>query len=213
MLIGRLFFATVLGYTIGAFPTGVVVTRLLKKPDVRLSGSGHMGGLNTYRQAGVAGGLVTALVDIGKGVLAAWLAQRLTGTSWALPVAGVAAIAGHCWSAYIGFAGGMGLGTMAGLFFWQQPVVPFIGAALWGLGYLLFVGAALWGLGYLLLRESPRSVMVMTVLIVPVFWLLGHFGYASPEVMALGIGGAGVIFIRHLTQLRVYDRRAMAAVE
>jgi glycerol-3-phosphate acyltransferase PlsY len=198
MLIGRLFFAAVLGYTIGAFPTGVVVTRLLKKPDVRFSGSGHMGGLNTSRQAGVAGGLVTALVDIGKGVLAAWLAQRLTGTSWALPVAGVAAIAGHCWSAYIGFAGGMGLGTMAGLFFWQQPVVPFIGAALWGLSYLL-------------LRESPRSVMVMTVLIVPVFWLLGHFGYASPEVMALGIGGAGVIFIRHLTQLRVYDRRAAAA--
>jgi len=198
MLIGRLFLAAVLGYAFGAFPTGVVVTGLLKKPDVRLSGSGHMGGLNTYRQAGVAGGLVTALVDTGKGVLAAWLAQRLTGTSWALPVAGVAAIAGHCWSAYIGFAGGMGLGTMAGLFFWQQPVVPFIGAALWGLGYLL-------------LRDSPRSVMVMTVLIVPVFWLLGHFGYASPEVMALGIGGAGGIFIRHLTQLRVYDRRAAAA--
>ena len=198
MLIGRLFLAAVLGYAIGAVPTGVVVTRLLKKPDVRSSGSGHMGGLNTYRQAGVAGGLVTALVDIGKGVLAAWLAQRLTGTSWALPVAGVAAIAGHCWSAYIGFAGGMGLGTMAGLFLWQQPVAPLIGAALWGLGYLP-------------LRESPRSVMVMTVLIVPVFWLLGHFGYASPEVMALGIGGAGVIFIRHLTQLRVYDRRAAAA--
>lgn len=193
MLIGRLLIAAVLGYALGAFPTGVVVTRLLKKPDVRFSGSGHMGGLNTYRLAGIAGGVITALVDMGKGVLAAWLALTLTGTSWALPAAGAAAVAGHCWSAYIGFAGGMGLGTMGGLFLWQQPLV-------------VFIGAALWGLGYLLLRDSPRAVMVMAVLMVPVFWLLGRFGYGSPEVMTLGIGGAGVIFMRHLTQLHVYDQ-------
>jgi len=31
--------------------------------------------------------------------------------------------------------------------------------------------------------------MVMSVLMVPVFWLPESFGYASPEVMALGIGG------------------------
>lgn len=193
MLIGRLFVAVVLGYAIGAFPTGVLVTRVLGKPDVRFSGSGHMGGLNTYRMAGVAGGVITALVDMSKGVLAAWLALRLTGTSWALPAAGVAAVAGHCWSVYIGFAGGMGLGTLSGLFLWQQPLA-------------VFIAVALWGLGYLLLRSSPRAVMIMAVLMVPAFWLLGRFGYASPQVMALGIGGAGVIFIRHLTQLHVYER-------
>jgi len=194
MFIARLLIAAILGYVVGAFPTGVLVTRLLKRPDVRFSGSGHIGGLDTYRMAGVAGGAITALVDLSKGVLAAWLALRLTGTSWALPVAGVAAVAGHCWSVYIGFAGGMGLGTLSGLFLWQQPLA-------------VFIAVALWGLGYLLLRSSPRAVMIMTVLMVPVFWLLGHFGYASPEVMALGIGGAGVVFLRHLTQLHVYDRR------
>jgi len=197
MLIGCLLIAAVLGYVVGAFPTGVLVTRLLKRPDVRFSGSGHIGGLNTYRQAGIPGGAVTALVDVGKGVLAAWLAVRLTGTSWALPAAGIAAVAGHCWSAYIGFAGGMGLGTLSGLFLWQQPLA-------------VFIAVALWGLGYLVLRSSPRAVMIMTVLMVPAFWLLRHFGYVSPEAMALGIGGAGVVFIRHLTQLHVYDQRAAA---
>ncbi|MBC8446818.1 MAG: glycerol-3-phosphate acyltransferase [Chloroflexi bacterium] len=194
MLIGRLLIAAVLGYLIGSFPTGVLVTRLLQKPDVRFSGSGHMGGLNTYRLTGLPGGLITALVDVGKGVLAAWLALRLTGTSWALPAAGVAAIVGHCWSVYVGFAGGMGLGTIVGLFFWQQPLLPFIGAALWGLLYLL-------------LRDSPRAVMIIAVLMVPVFWLFGRLGHVSPEAMVLGIGGLGVIFLRHLTQLSVYDRR------
>jgi hypothetical protein len=52
--------------------------------------------------------------------------------------------------------------------------------------------------------------MIMTVLMLPVFRLLGNFGYASPEAVVLGIGGVGVIFIRHFTQLRVYDQRAAA---
>jgi len=78
---------------------------------------------------------------------------------------------------------------------------------------------ALWGLGYLLLRrrpsaersrQSPRAVMLMAMLMLPVFRLLGSFGYASPEAVVLGIGGIGVIFIRHLTELRVYDQRAAA---
>jgi len=194
MLFGRLLIAAALGYLFGSFPTGVLVTRLLKKPDVRFSGSGHMGGLNVYRLAGIVAGAITALVDMGKGVLAAWLAVRLTGTPWALPAAGMAAVAGHCWSIYIGFHGGMGLGTLVGLFFWQQPLLP-------------FVGAALWGLIYLPLHDSPRAVMLMAVLMVPVFWLFGRLGLVSSEAMVLGIGGLGVIFLRHLSQLSVYDRQ------
>ena len=197
MLIGRLLIAAVFGYIVGSFPTGVLVTRLLGKPDLRSSGSGHTGGLNVYRLAGLAWGVVTMLVDVSKGVLAAWLAVKLTGTPWALPAAGMGAVAGHCWSAYAGFAGGMGLSTLSGLFLWQQPLV-------------LPIAVALWGLGYLLLRNSPRAVMLMTVLMVPVFWLMRSVGYASPEAAVLGIGGVGVIFIRHLTQLRIYDQRAVA---
>jgi len=197
MLIGRLLIAAVFGYLVGSFPTGVLVTRLLGKPDVRFSGSGHTGGSNVYRLAGLAWGVVTMLVDVSKGVLAAWLAVTLTGTPWALPAAGMGAVAGHCWSAYAGFAGGMGLSTLGGLLLWQQPLaVP--------------TAVALWGLGYPLLRNSPRAVMLMAVLMVPVFWLLRSVNYISPEAAVLGIGGVGVIFIRHLTELRLYDQRASA---
>ena len=72
------------------------------------------------------------------------------------------------------------------------------------------IAVALWGLGYLLLRNRPRAVMFMTVLMSPVFWLLGNFGYASPQVAALGIVGVGLIFVRNLTQLHLYDQRAAA---
>ena len=50
--------------------------------------------------------------------------------------------------------------------------------------------------------------MINHLLMLPVFRLLGSLGYASLEVVVLGMGGVGVIFIRHLTQLRVYDQRA-----
>jgi glycerol-3-phosphate acyltransferase PlsY len=197
MLIGRLLIAAALGYLIGSFPSGVLVTRLLGKPDPRFVGSGHTGGLNVYRLAGIAGIALTGLGDVGKGLLAAWLALRLTGTPWALPAAGMGAVAGHCWSAYIGFAGGMGLGTLGGLFLWQWPlVVP--------------VAMALWGLAHLLLRDSPRGVMAMTVVMVPIFFWLGRLGHLSPWATALGIGGVAIIFVRHLTQLPLYDRRARA---
>lgn len=202
ILIGRLLIVAVFGYLVGAFPTGVLVARLLGKPDPRFSGSGHTGGLNVYRLAGITWGAATALVDASKGALAAWLAVRLTGSPWALPAAGLGAVAGHCWSVYggrtrFGFAGGMGLSTLSGLFLWQQPLaVP--------------IAVALWSLGYLLLRNSPRAVMLMAVLMPPVFWLLGTFGYASPQAVVLGIGGVGVIFVRHLTQLPIYDQRAAA---
>jgi glycerol-3-phosphate acyltransferase PlsY len=197
MLIGRLLIAAVLGYLIGSFPTGLLLTRLLGKRDIRMTGSGHTGGLNVSRSAGFVWGAFTGLADAGKGVLAAWLALRLTGTPWALPAAGMGAVVGHCWSAYIGFAGGMGLGTLGGLFLWQWPlVVP--------------LAAALWGLGALLLRDSPRGVMAMTVVMVPIFWVLGRLGHLSPYATALGIGGVAIIFVRNLTQLPLYDRRALA---
>jgi acyl-phosphate glycerol 3-phosphate acyltransferase len=184
----------------------VLVIRLLGKPDLRFSGSGHTGGLNVYRLAGLAWGVFTMLVDVGKGVLAAWLAVRWMGTPWALPAAGIGAVAGHCWSAYVGFAGGMGMSTLGGLFLWQQPLAVPIAVALWGLGYLLLRNSRSAERS----RRSPRAVMLMTVLMVPVFWLLRSAGYVSLEASALGIGGVGVIFVRHLTQLHLYDQRAVA---
>jgi glycerol-3-phosphate acyltransferase PlsY len=193
-LTGRLLIAAAMGYLAGSFPSGVLVTRLLGRPDPRFAGSGHIGGRNVWRLAGFGWGVVTALVDAGKGVLAAWLALRLTGTPWALTAAGMGAVAGHCWSLYIGFAGGMGLGALGGLFLWQGPLaVP--------------VAAALWGLGYRLLRDSPRGVMAMNVVMVPVFLTLARLGYLSPQATALGIGGVAIVFLRHLTQLPLYDRR------
>jgi hypothetical protein len=72
---------------------------------------------------------------------------------------------------------------------------------------LVPLASALWGLGYLLLRNSPRGVMAMNMVMVPVFLVVHRTGHLSLEATALGIGGVAIVFVRHLTQLPHYDGR------
>jgi glycerol-3-phosphate acyltransferase PlsY len=171
----------IIGYLIGAFPTGVVVTRLWGVPDVRQVGSGHVGTTNTYRQAGLLAAVLVALVDLFKGVGAVLVGLALTGNPWTLPVAGVAAVAGHCWSVYISFRGGMGLATAGGIFLWLLPGGPVIFTAIW-----LATRA--------LLHHTARAVMVGMVLGTPITLLIWR--PALPVVvytLAVGV----VLLIRH----------------
>jgi glycerol-3-phosphate acyltransferase PlsY len=178
--------AGIIGYLIGAIPTGVLITRLWRAPDVRQVGSGHVGTTNTYRQAGLVAAVLVALVDLFKGVAVVWLGLALTRDLWALPVAGVAAVAGHCWSVYIGFQGGMGLATAGGIFLWQLPGGPVIFTAIW------LVARAL-------LRHTARAVMVGLLLGAPISILLWR---PSLPVTAYTLAVVVVLLIRHISDFR-----------
>jgi glycerol-3-phosphate acyltransferase PlsY len=175
--------AGIMGYLVGAIPTGVVVTRFWGAPDVRWAGSGHMGTTNAYRQAGVAAAVLVALVDLFKGVAAVSLGLALTGDPWALPVAGAAAVIGHCWSAYIGFRGGMGLATAGGIFLWWLPLGP-------------IVFAILWLIARVLLHHTARAVLVGLVLGTPVTLLLWR---PALPVIAFTLAAVTVLLVRHLS--------------
>jgi glycerol-3-phosphate acyltransferase PlsY len=181
--------AGVIGYLVGAFPSGVVVTRLWGAPDVRRAGSGHIGTTNTYRQAGLLAAVLVAALDLFKGVAAAWLGLALTGHPWALPVAGAAAVAGHCWPVYVGFQGGMGLATAGGIFLWQLPAGPVIFTAIW-------VAARI------VLRHTARAVVVGLALGTPITLLLWH---PSPPVMAYTLAAVAVLLIRYVSKLTRED--------
>lgn len=173
--------AAALGYLIGAIPFGVISARLRGGRDPRRSGSGHTGGLNTLRAAGRVAFLATGAGDILKGVAAVWIVRAFGGDEAAAVIASVAAIVGHCWSIYIRFKGGMGVGSFIGLTLYWQPI-----------GLLVLV--PLWFLLYALIRHAPRTSVVMAVTPAPIFALLG----ASAPAVVFGALGGFAIGVRHL---------------
>ena len=118
-----------LGYLLGSFPTGYLAARA-KGIDPREHGSGRTGGTNILRSAGKSAALATVLGDFLKGALAVFLARTLLHTDAAAVVAGLAAVLGHNRSIFLGFHGGVGSMTNAGVVLALAPhVLPLMAVA------------------------------------------------------------------------------------
>lgn len=91
-----------LGYLLGSIPSGLIIVKLKTGKDVRHVESGRTGGTNAMRAAGFWAGLLTAISDIFKAVLAVWIAQWLSPhNQWVHILAPVAAILGHNYSIFM----------------------------------------------------------------------------------------------------------------
>ena len=114
--------AILFGYLVGAIPSGVLAVRVVKGVDIRHVGSGRTGATNAYRAGGPLGLGLTALGDLLKGIAVVWAARLLMmfvsaphWVPWVEALAGVAAVAGHNWSIWLGFRGGAGTATTVGI--------------------------------------------------------------------------------------------------
>ena len=182
-------FALVAGYLIGSIPSGVIFSRLFGGPDPRMAGSGHTGDTNVFRNVNPAAGALTGLLDLGKGVFAVWLVQLIFPSPWVIPLAGVAAVAGHCWPVFTDFRGGMGLSIAGGLALWQFPMVLFIYAA------------AYFGVNYFI-KHQARTIMLISAFLP----LMALPFTTSPEKITLASGIAIVLIIRWASDFnRVYE--------
>jgi glycerol-3-phosphate acyltransferase PlsY len=174
------------GYLLGSFPSGVVVVRFWKGEDLRKMGSGHTGGRNVRRVAGLGPAVLAVLGDAAKAILAVKLAEIVGPAPWAVPLAATAAVAGHCWPLYTRFQGGMGLGSAAFILMYLSP-----------LGFLLLV--PFYPVWYLVFRRHRYRAAAATALSAPVsLWATGN---ALP-VIAVGIGMGVVIALRHIPSLK-----------
>ena len=127
--------AVVLGYLIGSIPSAYIIGRLVGKIDLRQEGDGRISAAAVHRKLGVVPFLVVVVMDVGVGVLSVLIAKMLTDapldvftdSQLAVLIAGLAAVAGHNWSVFLKFRGGLGATTMFGvlvtLVWWQFLVV------------------------------------------------------------------------------------------
>ena len=122
---------TALAFLLGSIPTGYLVARA-KGVDIRQHGSGNIGATNVFRTLGKPLGVLVFILDALKGFAAVWLALRFGGTSdWAGIAAAVAAIAGHNYTPWLGFKGGKGIATSAGVLIALMPWAVLAIALVW----------------------------------------------------------------------------------
>ena len=161
-------------YLLGSIPFGLILTKLFGRGDVRKEGSGNTGATNVARVAGPLAGILTLLLDGAKGAVAALIAARYSSenATW-MVIAGLAALVGHCFPAWLKFKGGKGVATAAGVYLMLCPAA-FLGGLIL---FLLVVGFS----NYVSLGSVAAAVAMP--LLMYFLWAPHH---APPPVVTFG---------------------------
>jgi glycerol-3-phosphate acyltransferase PlsY len=180
-----------IGYGIGSISSGYLVGRLYRNVDLRTVGSGSTGATNTFRTLGLGAAILVAVLDILKGAVSVWIATVLVNgpgeqRSIAAALAAVAAVAGHCWPAFLEGRGGRGVAT--------------------GFGALLFIATPAWlvaVVAFMLALALTRMVSVGSLASVAgavvgyaIFVVAGYLSFHWAVLGFILIAGAIVVF-RH----------------
>lgn len=121
--------AFALGYLLGSIPFGMILTRISGGGDLRSIGSGNIGATNVLRTGRKGLAAATLLLDLGKGLAAVLIAAHWFPQGLALAALG--AFLGHCFPAWLGFKGGKGVATTAGICFGLAWPIGLVYAVVW----------------------------------------------------------------------------------
>ncbi|WP_128892373.1 glycerol-3-phosphate 1-O-acyltransferase PlsY [Erythrobacter sp. HKB08] len=168
--------AALLGYGFGSIPFGLLLTRIAGLGDVRKIGSGNIGATNVLRTGNKGLAAATLLLDLAKGFVPVWLAAQWfwQDMGWTA----LFAVIGHCFPVWLGFKGGKGVATNAGVAFGLAWPLGLIYAGVWiGMlaitrissvaGMSAVVGAAVgaFALGF----ATPAKVLALVAILI--IWL------------------------------------------
>ena len=124
-----------LGFLVGSIPFGFLIAKS-RGIDIRQHGSGNIGATNVLRVVGKKYGITCFVLDFLKGLLPAVAAYQ--GIDGDLPLAGtwqvatgLATILGHNYTPWLGFKGGKGIATSAGVLLALLPIELGVGLLAW----------------------------------------------------------------------------------
>ena len=106
---------SVAAYLLGSVPFGLIFTKISGRGDIRGIGSGNIGATNVLRTGSRKLAGLTLIFDAGKGSVAVAVAGHFAGSQMAA-VAGLLAVAGHCFPIWLKFVGGKGVATSLAVF-------------------------------------------------------------------------------------------------
>ena len=184
----------IIGYFIGAFPTAIILGKVLFKQDPRDFGSKNAGGTNAGRIWGIKIGLIVMIVDVIKSIIALWLVFFLIKitkleTYFSLYQNGIlfyylasfGATLGHCYPVYAKFKGGKAVSTVAGFIITTSWFVTLLG--------LIFFAVLKWK------KIVSLSSLVSAVSITLAAWFMFFLSLFNADASALLMWGKDLLFI------------------
>lgn len=171
----------ILGYFIGSLTWGIILTKVIKKSDVREKD--YPGGSGVTRQFGLGLGSIVGLLDILKGSLIAYIAIKYSKTDLTIILSYITLILGNNYPIYFRFKGGQGVGATIGFgltLFPIETLVSFLIGSLFSLmfhflkfnKFIKFMGAVPFGAIFglltifiLLIRKYPFYPFTLLILI------------------------------------------------
>ena len=172
----------ILVFLLGGIPFGLLISRYWLKIDIRQQGSGNIGMTNVMRVGGKLPGLLTFLLDFGKGSLSIILAKifvmpminEIETQKIFLSLAGVIVVCGHVFSVFLRFKGGKGISTLFGVLAVLNLNIGICAAGIW---LAIFLWKRISSLsGITMLTLLPLLFLIMTWIknespVWPVFFL------------------------------------------
>ena len=182
------FIVVCMGYLLGCSSMALYLSKF-KKVDMKSAGTGNLGASNATALMGWGYGVLVALHDIGKSVLAVLLAKLFfPNLEYAGAAAGIASVMGHIFPFYLKFKGGKGFAS-----YWGMTL-----ALNWKLALVIFVA----GLILTFLTDYIVTATTTTVITVPVY--LGFATNSLILVLILCIGSAVIIYKHRKNYVRIF---------
>jgi acyl phosphate:glycerol-3-phosphate acyltransferase len=181
-------------YLLGSIPFGLILVKVIRGEDVRLSGSGNIGATNVARSGGAKLGIATLVLDALKGyvavLIASMVSQRNAGIELGLAasLAALCAILGHVFPIWLKFRGGKGVATAVGAFVGLAPRAV-----------LVVLGI------FLVIVLISRYVSLGSIVASAVFPVLAFYLYrsqSSPAGLAVMLAASLLIILKHKANIR-----------
>jgi glycerol-3-phosphate acyltransferase PlsY len=173
-----------LAYLLGSIPFGYLLIRSAEGRDIRSFGSGNIGATNVFRKNRLIG-ILTLVLDAGKGYVAVVLAGWMGGNLKWQAAAAVFAIIGHIFTVWLRFKGGKGVATGCGAYLALSPL-----AVLTTLGL------------FMLLLLLTRYISVSSIGATAFFPLWAYFYGEPAPVLLWAVVGAVLIIAKHHQNIR-----------
>ncbi|HXN15842.1 MAG TPA: glycerol-3-phosphate 1-O-acyltransferase PlsY [Usitatibacter sp.] len=168
------------GYLAGSIPFALIVSRAFALPDPRTYGSGNIGATNVLRSGSRIAALLTLAGDAAKGWAAVLVARELGAGAELIALVALAAFLGHVFPIWLGFRGGKGVATAAGVLI----------AIDWRLGAVVIVA---WLTVAVVTRYSSLAAIVAALVAPLTAWFLAEDRALFASVVAMSI----VLIARH----------------